>query len=53
MPTYISGEGKPFRPEMLIWMANSGEVLGQPETICLSMREPAHLDGEFWRSSGP
>jgi hypothetical protein len=28
MPAYITGEGEPFRPEMLIWMANSGEVLG-------------------------
>lgn len=28
MPTYVTGEGEPYRPEMLLWMGADGSVLG-------------------------
>ncbi|MEO7731497.1 MAG: hypothetical protein ABIY55_11030, partial [Kofleriaceae bacterium] len=28
MPAYITGEGDPYRPDMLIWMSADGAVLG-------------------------
>lgn len=27
MPTYVTGEGEPYRPEALFWMSASGAVL--------------------------
>jgi hypothetical protein len=28
MPTYVTGEGEPYRPEALFWMGAEGAVLG-------------------------
>ena len=28
MPAYVTGEGEPYRPEMLVWMSDQGLVLG-------------------------
>ena len=28
MPAYVSGEGEPYRPELLLWMSDDGLILG-------------------------
>ena len=28
MPAYVTGEGDPYRPELLVWMGSDGKVLG-------------------------
>ena len=28
MPAYVTGEGEPYRPEVLLWMSGDGIVLG-------------------------
>ena len=28
MPAYVTGEGEPYRPEVLLWMSGDGLVLG-------------------------
>lgn len=29
VPAYVTGEGEPYRPELLVWMGTEGAVLGQ------------------------
>lgn len=46
MPAYVTGEGEPYRPEMLVWMSAEGAVLGHAvgkpgeleDLVCQSLR---------------
>ena len=45
MPAYITGEGEPYRPELVVWMRADGPVvgfeMGKPGAMLAA--EPSHL----------